>query len=71
MNMKINDFYKKYSFKSVDGSISGLIDLSQEQLNQLHDVLIGIVDDIMKLCSEKNLTCLQEYESNTYQNIYS
>lgn len=55
--MKINDFYKKYSFKSVDGSISGLIDLSQEQLNQLHDVLIGIVDDIMKLCSEKNLTC--------------
>lgn len=55
--MKINDFYKKYSFKSVDGAASGLIDLSQEQLNDLHSVLIDIMDDIIGFCAENELTC--------------
>lgn len=55
--MEVKNFYRKYSFKSVDGSASGLIDLSQQQLDKLHGVLIEIVDDVMKFCQENNMIC--------------
>ena len=51
--MIFKNLYKKYSFKSVDGSASGLIELNQEQLNDLHCVLLDIVDDVMSFCQKK------------------
>lgn len=55
--MIFKNLYKKYSFKSVDGSASGLIELNQEQLNDLHCVLLDIVDDVMSFCQKKGLIC--------------
>lgn len=55
--MNFKKLYQKYSFKNLDGETAGLITLSQNQINDLHKVLVRIVDDIMRVCSENNLVC--------------
>lgn len=55
--MGVHEFSKKYSFKSVDGSLSGLIVLDEQQLDSLHKVLLPIVVDIMDYCKRNNLVC--------------
>lgn len=55
--MNLKRLYKKYSFKNIDGSDSGLITLSQDQIDKLHKILVLIVDDVMALSEEKGYTC--------------
>ena len=44
-------------FRSIDSEAAGLITLSQDQLNQLHLVLLSIADDIMSVCEENDIAC--------------
>lgn len=55
--MNLKNIYRKYSFKNVNGEIAGLITLSQVQIDELHNVLLEICDDVFSLCQEKGYIC--------------
>lgn len=52
-----HEFFKKYSFKSVNGALRGLIELDDKQLEELHEVLLPMMVDILDYCKKHNLTC--------------
>ncbi|MCD8291576.1 MAG: LicD family protein [Prevotella sp.] len=54
--MNLKKLYKAYSFKNIDVKASGLIVLTQKQIDDLHVVLLEIVDDILAVCLKYNLT---------------
>lgn len=57
--MGMKKLYKAFSLKSNSNKVSeDMIELSQEQIDQLHAVLLMIVDDIMEVCDEEHLVCL-------------
>jgi len=56
--MSLKNIYKKYSFKGVDGRAAGLITLTQDQIDRMHEILLEICDDIFSLCQEKGYVCI-------------
>lgn len=56
--MGFEKIYKKFSFKNYDGEAAGLITLNQNQLDQLHRVMLEMCDDIFALCKEKGYVCI-------------
>lgn len=55
--MNLKNLYKKYSFKNIKGGTEGLVTITQNQIEDLHLVLLKIVDDVMKICEEKEYIC--------------
>lgn len=56
--MSLKNLYQKYSFKNIKGSATGLVTLSQDQIDKLHEVLLEICDDIFTLCRQKGYVCI-------------
>ena len=56
--MLLKNIYKKYSFKNINSNADGLVTLTQEQLDELHSVLLEICDDIFALSKEKGYGCM-------------
>lgn len=57
LKMSCHTFFNKYSFKNVDGSLSGLIELDDQQLKDLHQVLLPMLVDILDYCKRNDLLC--------------
>lgn len=56
--MNLKKLYKIFSLKKTSAEQNGMQVLTQEQIDRLHNVLLMIVDDIMSVIDENNLTCL-------------
>lgn len=56
--MNLKKLYKAFSLKKTNSTQKGLKVLTQEQIDQLHQVLLIIVEDIVSVCDENKLTCM-------------
>lgn len=55
--MNFNKVYKRYSIKNYSGVSSDLIELDQSKIDDLHKVLLPMIDDVMEFCKDRGLVC--------------